>query len=67
MLQGIRIDSYRNNASITAFNDNYRGYLKREAKGVVDILSMGVSKYGIQILVAVIIIMILVLGYLVMS
>ncbi|HEN5972045.1 TPA: hypothetical protein U7D18_001775 [Streptococcus agalactiae] len=38
LLQGIRIDSYRNNASITAFNDNYRGYLKREAKGVVDIL-----------------------------
>ncbi|MGT2832915.1 hypothetical protein [Streptococcus halotolerans] len=38
LLQGFRIDSYRNNAAMTAFDNPYRGYLLREAKGVVDII-----------------------------
>lgn len=38
LLQGFRIDSYHNNAAITAFADSYLGALLREAKGVVDII-----------------------------
>lgn len=38
LLQGFRINSYRNNAAMTAFSDSYRGYLLGEAKGVVDII-----------------------------
>lgn len=38
LLQGFRVDSYRNNAAMTAFDPPYLGYLLREAKGVVDII-----------------------------